>query len=127
MNKSSFRRSLFALTTGVMLLAVLPSAHAQTWSGNASGNNTWGNATNWVGSVAPVANGALTFNGTTQTTTNNNFAANTTFGTINFTNNGSAGQTGNFTLNGNAITLGGNIATANAASGVALTDTINLT
>ena len=125
MNKSSFRRSLFALTTGVMLLAVLPSAHAQTWSGNASGNNTWGNATNWVGSVAPVANGALTFNGTTQTTTNNNFAANTTFGTINFTNNGSAGQTGNFTLNGNAITVGGTITTTAATTGT-LTDTINL-
>ena len=122
---------MFALTTGVMLLAVLPSAHAATatWTGLGSTGN-WTDS-NWTGGNGtggiPAASDLLTFNGTTQTTTNNNFAANTTFGTINFTNNGSAGQTGNFTLNGNAITLGGNIATANAASGVALTDTINLT
>ena len=49
-------------------------------------------------------NDVLTFDGYSQTTTNNNFAANTQFNGFTFTP-----QSGMFTLGGNAVKLGGDI------------------
>ena len=111
--------------------AALPAARAAsfTWSGNATGNSTWGNGTNWVGGSAPVTDGtaALSFGGNTTTTSNNTLTANTTFTAINFTNNGSSSQNASFTLNGNALTLNGSITTtAQTAATGQLLDSINM-
>ena len=111
----------FRLLLGSAALAVIfaapPADAADTWTG-LGGNNSWSDPANW--DAAPSFPAALTFNGTTQLTSNNNEPALTvvngfTFGT----------GAGNFTITGNAITLGGNIGfTANP--GAATTETINL-
>ncbi|MFN6017057.1 MAG: beta strand repeat-containing protein, partial [Verrucomicrobiota bacterium] len=92
-------RALLAAGSAVFALA-LSSAHAQTatWNGAGSDNN-WSTGANW-GGTAPVANNLLTFNGTTRLSSNNDIAADTTFGSITF--NSGAGA---FTLSGNRITL----------------------
>ena len=109
------------------------SAMAQTWDGGGA-NTNWSTGLNWVLDTAP-ASGTLTFAGSTQTTTNNDLAAGTTFNGINFTNNGQS-STGQFALGGNSITLGGNIVSSSIAAavtgppaiaaGVPLTDAISL-
>ena len=97
-----------------------------TWDGG-GGDNLWTTAENWTGDVAPVPSNLrdLRFSGTVQTTTNNDFAADSLFDDITFSNNGSAGQTGEFTLNGNRFTLDRNIVTTAVTTG-SLTDVINL-
>ena len=100
--KISFSR----LAGAVVLIGVLASgpvrAANKTWSGNATGNNTWGNGTNWAG-TAPVANDTLFFAGLNQLA-NSNTLTNATFSGITF--NSGAGA---FTLSGNAITLNGTV------------------
>lgn len=82
-----------------------------TWDGG-GGDGLWSNGINWVDDTAPAAvAGVLTFSGVTQLITNNDITGVST-GNINFTNNGSAGQTGAFTLGGNTITLGGSAASS---------------
>ena len=70
------------------------------WSGGAgAGDTNWMSAANWGGNVVPAAGDNLIFpNGPTQTNTNNNFDAGTTFGSILITGSG-------YSLAGNAITL----------------------
>jgi len=97
-------------------LAILPvilcfsgPARAQsTWNGGGADGN-WQTSGNW--SALPAANSALTFDGSTQLTNTNNFAAGTAFGLISFAN-----TAGNFFLTGNRITLGNNIVTAGTAT-----------
>ena len=60
-------------------------------------------AGNW-GGTAPMASDSLIFDGIANTTTNNDFAANTQFNGITF-----AATAGAFTLGGNAVLLGGDI------------------
>ncbi len=76
------------------LLAVL------FWSGGAGAADTsWTTAANWAGSVAPTAGDDLIFaNGPTQLSTNNDFAAGTSFNSITITGSG-------YTLAGHALTL----------------------
>jgi len=91
-----------------LLMASLPASYAatSTWSG-LGGDNNWNTAGNWNALPVPPSDN-LIFTGTTQTTTNNNFAADSTFTGINF-NNTSTG--GSFTLAGNRISLVGHITT----------------
>jgi fibronectin-binding autotransporter adhesin len=91
-----------------ILMASLPASYAatRTWSGG-GGDNNWNTAGNWNALPAPPSD-SLTFTGTTQTTTNNNFAADSIFTGITFDNTSTGGS---FTLGGNRITLGGNIGT----------------
>ena len=107
------------------LAAAIPTARAAnfTWSGGATGNNTWGNATNW-GGTAPTGTSTdnMTFTGSTQTSTVNNLTVNATFGTISFTNNNTVGSASAFNLSGNAITLGGDITATTSTTVIA--DTI---
>jgi len=111
----------FRLLLGSAALAVIfaapPADAADTWTG-LGGNNSWSDPANW--DAAPSFPAALTFNGTTQLTSNNNEPALTvvngfTFGT----------GAGNFTITGNAITWGGNIGFA-ANPAAATIETINL-
>jgi autotransporter-associated beta strand protein len=114
----------------ILTLAILsPATYAATvtWSGG-GGNGSWTTGANWAG-TAPVSGDTLTFSGTSQTITINDLAAGTTYGGINFTNDGSAGKTGNFTLSGNSINPGSgaqDIVTTATTSGT-LTDIISLT
>lgn len=116
--------SAFSLCTVTLSLLAAGSVMAQTWDGGGA-DNKWSTGLNWLSDTAP-ASGAVTFAGGVQTATNNDNAANTSFGQINFTNDGLA-NTAAFTLNGNAITLNNNIVTTSiAAGGTAITDVINL-
>jgi len=101
------------------LLFFIPSAEASNiWDGG-GGDNNWNTAANWDTDAVPIFPQALTFNGTTRLTSNNDLSGLTvngfTFGTT----------AGSFTITGNAITLGGNITFA-ANPGSAVTETINL-
>jgi fibronectin-binding autotransporter adhesin len=106
----------------MLFLATAPGAFAVTWTGTTSAD--WADGTNW-GGTAPVADDPLTFAGTANAVTNNNIAADTSFGAISFTN---TVNDQSFTLGGNRITLGGNITTTAivAAAPNAITDTISL-
>ncbi|HWZ23560.1 MAG TPA: autotransporter-associated beta strand repeat-containing protein, partial [Cytophagaceae bacterium] len=73
-------------------------AATSTWKGGTGTN--WTTANNWVGNVAPSAGDDLVFT-TNNTTSNNDYAANTSFASITFLN--AAGN--NFTVTGNAIIL----------------------
>lgn len=108
-----------------LTLGTLGEAEAQSvWNG-LGGDANWTTGANW-GGIAPAAGNAITFGGTTQPVTTNDFAADTNFGQISFSNT-TAGQ--GFTLSGNRIILGGNIVTSTLTGGVAsatILDTINL-
>ena len=71
----------------------------RTWAGLGSDNN-WQTSANW--SVLPIANDSLTFSGSTRTTSNNNFTANTQFNALIFGVGASS-----FTITGNSIGLAG--------------------
>jgi fibronectin-binding autotransporter adhesin len=91
-------------------LSVAAAGYAQTWDGLGADAN-WTTDDNW-GGTAPVANDSLTFDGTTQTTNTNDFAAGTQFNGITLNQN-----SGPWTLSGNAINLAGNIfVTSNSSS-----------
>jgi fibronectin-binding autotransporter adhesin len=79
-------------------IAARPAAAQSTWTGLGATNN-WSDAANWN---APLTTSTtLTFNGTTQTVTNNDQIA---FGTGNLVfNNKNATSTGNFTIGGNDL------------------------
>jgi fibronectin-binding autotransporter adhesin len=111
---SSGLLGVMGITFLLVYASPLASAATATWDGAAGSPGNW-DADNWSGGGgvdgAPIAGDILTFVGNTQNSTTNNFAAGTTFGGINFTNNNQAGLTNGFVLGGNAITLGGNIST----------------
>jgi autotransporter-associated beta strand protein len=71
-----------------------------TWDGGGA-NNNWTTGTNWIGDTAPVSGNALTFTGLVQQSTNNDFAASTSFDRIVLSQGG-------FTLAGNALRLSRN-------------------
>ncbi len=74
-------------------------AAADTWTGGGAPDGNWQNANNW-GGLAPLALDSLFFDGSTQTSTTNNFTAGTAFANIGF-----SGAAGAFTLDGNSVTL----------------------
>ena len=91
--------------------SITSSALAQSiWNGGGAPDSNWTTGGNW-GGIAPVAGNTLTFTGTVNTSTNNDFAADTVFSGITFDNASTAGE---FTLAGNRITLGGDIVTTGA-------------
>jgi fibronectin-binding autotransporter adhesin len=103
--RRTFRRVILgAGLLGFILATVWPAPAAdKIWNG-AGPDRFWKTPGNWVGGVAPVAGDSLFFGGTTHTTTTNNFAADTAFGSLTFNS-----PAGFFTLNGNEIALGGNV------------------
>lgn len=119
-------RALFSIPC---LVGILLTSHAAaidfTWNGG-GGDANWTNIDNWDGGAAPApANTTnLIFGGTTQTANNNDFATNTIFSGISFTNTADGES---FTLSGNQITLAGVGArsTAAVAAGM-ITDSIDL-
>jgi fibronectin-binding autotransporter adhesin len=97
-------RHAAAITLALMAAAFWTGsarAATDTWIGGGADGN-WMTAANW--NTLPVASDNLVFDGTTNLTTTNNFAANTQFNGITF--NSTAGS---FTLGGNAILLAGDI------------------
>ncbi len=96
-----------------------------TWTG-AGGDSNWATTANWGGTL-PGTGDALVFAGSTQPTTNNNLAANTSFASITFSAGASA-----FTLGGNAIVLTGGITNSSSSTqtvnlAVALSGTVTVT
>ena len=117
---SAARLSL-PLATAILALLNAPAVRAgQTWDGGGADNN-WNTAANWDGDSLPNFANAITFQGATRLSPNNNRTAASTIGGISFTNT----ATNSFTLGGNSVTLGGDITTTAATSG-SLTDTISL-
>lgn len=90
-------------------------AAVATWDGSFSTNWNADNTvdSNWTGGAGPlgkpVATDSLVFDGSANTTNNNDFAALTTFNGISF-----AATANSFTLGGNSITLGGAIVNSSA-------------
>ncbi len=86
-------------------VAFAPSSGAGSppiWNGGGADNN-WSTGANW-GGTAPAAGALLEFGGTTRLSNNNDIAANTQFGGVQF----DAGS-GAFVLGGNAINLNGDV------------------
>jgi fibronectin-binding autotransporter adhesin len=101
-NKSGISPLVCTMIAGLVLFnfaAGRAVAAADTWTGGGSPDGNWQNANNW-GGVAPLPLDFLFFDGATQTSATNNFAAGTMFGTITF--NSTADP---FTLYGNSIAL----------------------
>jgi autotransporter-associated beta strand protein len=116
----------FPLASAFAALVVAPSALAgNTWDGGGADAN-WLTPANWDLDAVAVSPTALTFAGDLQNSTTNDFAADTAFNGINFTNSGAGSNTLAFTLAGARITLGGNIATTANTAGTTITDTISL-
>ncbi len=80
------------------------------WTGGGN-NDYWSNSANW--DQAPQAGDDLVFQGTAQTTTQNDFTAGTSFHSIEF-------AASNFSLTGNAVTLTGGITVDTGVSGSAV-------
>jgi len=112
----SKKKALFAAATATLASLGSVKAATVTWNGGGTDNN-FSTVFNWVGTVAPVNNDALVFDGFSRLAPANDLAPNTTFSGITF-----ASTAGGFTVSGNAITLGGDI-TDNAT---VLTETISL-
>jgi hypothetical protein len=82
----------------VLIPALVPTAVPITiWDGGGADSN-WTTAANWVNDIVPVAGDRLVFNGSTQTSSFNDFPDGTSFDSIVFDNGG-------FTLSGDAVTL----------------------
>jgi autotransporter-associated beta strand protein len=120
------RSCILAISAAAILMAPV-SAATFIWDGGGADNN-WMTGPNWVGDVAPAANDAVTFDGPTRLTPNNNYPAATLFGGIGF----GAGA-GLFIVSGNQITLSGGIIsssgtvqTINAAIELPATQTVNV-
>lgn len=104
----SVRPFFAAIVVCVSLFLTVISSRAANdlWNGGGAPDGNWQNPANW-GGTAPVAGDLLTFDGTTQTSATNNFAAGTGFDAITFD-----ATAGAFTLapvnggDGSAITLG---------------------
>jgi len=107
------------LTAALALSGSFVSAQS-TWNG--ANGTLWNDAANWNMLPTPGNSTAsqLTFAGSTNTNTSNDFAVDSRFNGITFNSTASA-----FTLSGNRITLGGNIG-FDANPGSAVTHTINL-
>jgi autotransporter-associated beta strand protein len=90
-------------SVALLILATTQSLIATNlvWDGGA-GATDWTNPTNWVGDAAPVAGDSLTFDGATQLTNANTFAAGTNFAGITYNTTG-------FVQTGNSINLSGDI------------------
>ena len=83
-----------------------------TWTGQGT-DNKWSDASNWSRNgvaVAPVAGDQLVFAGTTQTATQDDYTAGTTFQSIEFQNSG-------FSLSGNSVAVSGNITVDSGVAG----------
>ncbi len=94
-NTAPFKQYTFA-TNGVWLTVTIADA-SYIWNGLNAEESYWSSNDNWV--VMPTENVPLVFTGTNRLINTNDFAANTKFTGITFTNGGA------FVLEGNALNL----------------------
>src|SRR5436309_10407743 len=105
---------LFGMIIALLGLAQPAQATLRAWSGAVSFDNTWTNAGNWSGNVAPVAGDDLEFPDSALHPNNtDNFAAGTTFNSITFFHGGSGGMSHGYDISGNAIALNAGISVVN--------------
>jgi fibronectin-binding autotransporter adhesin len=121
------RAAVFAIASVLMLIALLgagglggadasaltPSpGDTHTWTG-AGANALWSTAVNWSGNTAPSAGDSLIFPASpTSFTTQNDYAAGTSFGSITIGDSG-------YAFSGNQVSLTGGITTTNSTGTVA--------
>lgn len=94
MNYKHLTRTIAALALTLFVLGSNSALAGNTWDGGGSDNN-WSSVTNWSGDTAP-GYGTLVFNGTTQTTNNNNSI--TAMNQVNWNGGAAWGMTGSSTL-----------------------------
>ncbi|MGN6368647.1 MAG: autotransporter-associated beta strand repeat-containing protein [Phycisphaerae bacterium] len=109
---------MMAVLPAAALLSAPTRAATDIWTGAGGADNTFRNAANWQGGVAPSVGDILIFDGNKNLTANNNFPAGTNFAGLQF----APTVAGPFNVTGFAINLNGNIAD-NTQS---LTNTISL-
>lgn len=114
MNTPAYNVPRLSLALALALLSLVvaqptTAATVRTWTGGHATSGNWTTAANWSGGVAPVAGDILNFveAGANKTTTTNNFAAGTTFSTINC-----FGASG-YRLRGNRVTITNSIFVGN--------------
>lgn len=112
--KTPFQRFTTARLLGTLsaLLALVPVAHAalREWDGDASMDNKWMTAVNWVGNVAPNPGDDLLFRSGQRHPNNiNDYAPGTTFNSIELRGGGGSG----YNISGNSIALNAGIRVEN--------------
>ena len=95
-----------------------------SWTGG-GGDAKWSTAANW-GGTAPVAGDDLKFLGTTQTATQNDFAAGTSFHSIDFASNSFSVSGNNFTLGSGGITVESGVTSSSISVGIALGSSVSI-
>ena len=126
MRTKRFLLSVFG-SVSLAIGLVCPGVRAGTFTWDGGGaNGYWQTPTNWVSDAAPDSDGSavLAFAGNARPVNTNNFAADTVFAGINFTNN-KTNSLASFTLAGNRIVLGGSLTTTTSSPGT-LSDTLAL-
>src|ERR1051325_6250405 len=96
----------FLALVSLAWLGPLASSHAtlRIWSGNAVMSNSWTNAPNWSGNVAPVPGDDLQFPfDAMKSNSNDNYTNGTTFNSIQFWHGGSGSPNRTYDLTGNSI------------------------
>ena len=132
MLSTSLRRTLFTLI-GLAAASTASAGTITTWSGTAV-NNNWGQNGNWTTKPTTTGTFSLVFSGATASGTSNNNVGPVFVDSIQYTNNGTAGQTTQFRLTSSAtssikLTNGGSITTTAATSGTlaeVITSTVQL-
>ncbi len=121
-----YRRSLRERSLSLEPLETRELLSVCHWDGGGN-DDYWTTAANWQGDVAPVAGDDLVFEGTTRTSTQNNFAAGTSFHSIEFASDDFSLAGNNFTLT-SGITVDSGISNATISMGIALSGptTINV-
>ena len=85
-------------TLFTLFVSSIPLHAVDTWNGNADPDNNWMTPANWVSGMAPLANADLHFQGSHQTTNNNDYSPGLGIASLTFDSNAAA-----FTLQGNPI------------------------
>jgi hypothetical protein len=123
----SLRCALLAAVAQAAIASVASAGTLTTWNGANASSNNWTSSSNWT-PTTPNLSGtfSLTYRGTPTRTTSANNVGNVQVDAINFTNDGTAGQTSQFTISSSSFTLlsGANVTTTAVTSGT-LSDTIS--
>src|ERR1043166_9273913 len=109
------RYGRLGILTVMLILAGSVHATLRVWTGNATMSNSWTNALNWSGNVAPVPGDDLEFPfDAVKQNSSDNYTNGTTFNSILFWHGGS-GPTIHYDLTGNSIALNAGISAVNSS------------
>lgn len=95
------------------------------WDGGSTVDSYWNTAENWVDDVAPTASDQLRFQGSTRTSTENDFTSGTSFESIEFASNGFSLAGNNLELT-DGITINSGVTGSTIALAIALDGTVDV-